>query len=391
MRIVILLLLALTAVPSAHAGAIPAFARRYKVSCMLCHNPVPALNDFGEQFAANGFRLAPREVPGDTLVTGDPLLTLVQDLGLAFRLDAYVRAYANGNVSTDFETPYTLKILSSAPLSKSISYYFYAFLFERGEVGGVEDAFITFDNIAGKPADLSIGQFQVSDPLFKRELRLEYEDYAIYRVRMGDSPVDLTYDRGLLAAVDVLGFGVTGQALNGNGRGPAQPNRRFDNDFGKNFALHLTRDLTSWFRLGAFGYFGRTTSESVQNETTMLGADATIAHDPFELNLQYLHRNDDRPTFEIPGSSTDVDGGFAELLVRPRGSRWHGFALYNLVNASDPLLSLRLGESAPLERYESVTGGVGYLLRRNFRVTGEATYDIEQGGGRWALGFVSAF
>ena len=29
---------------------------------------------------------------------------------------------------------------------------------------------------------------------------------------------------------------VTGQALNGNGRGPAQENRRFDNDFGKNFS-----------------------------------------------------------------------------------------------------------------------------------------------------------
>ena len=391
MRFVILLVLALTGVPFAHAVAIPGFARRYKVSCMLCHNPVPALNDFGEQFAANGYRLAPAEVPGDTLVTGDPLLTMVQDLGLAFRLDAYMRVYANGNAGTDFETPYSLKLLSSAPLSKTISYYFYTFLFERGEVGGVEDAFITFNDIAGEPADLSIGQFQVSDPLFKRELRLEYEDYAVYRVRMGDSPVDLTYDRGLLAAVDVLGFGVTGQALNGNGRGPAQTNRRFDNDFGKNFALHLTRDLTQWLRVGAFGYVGRTTSESIQNETTMLGADATIAHASLELNLQYLHRNDDRPTFESSGPGTEVDGGFAELLVRPRGSRWHGYALYNLVNATDPLLSVRLGEIEPLDRYETVTGGVGYLLRRNFRVTGEATHDIEQGGVRWALGFVSAF
>src|SRR5688572_16004964 len=111
MRFVILLVFALTGVPFAHAVAIPGFARRYKVSCMLCHNPVPALNDFGEQFAANGYRLAPAEVPGDTLVTGDPLLTMVQDLGLAFRLDAYMRVYANGNAGTDFETPYSLKLL----------------------------------------------------------------------------------------------------------------------------------------------------------------------------------------------------------------------------------------------------------------------------------------
>lgn len=384
--------LSLTVLVPPEAGAtIPAFARRYKVSCLLCHNPVPVLTDFGDRFAANGFRMAPGEVPGDTVATGDPLLTLVEDLGIAFRLDAYVREYVDGNAVTDFETPYSLKLLSSAPISKTISYYFYAFLFERGEVGGVEDAFITFNDIGGQPADLSVGQFQVSDPLFKRELRLEYEDYAVYRARMGDSPVDLTYDRGLLAAVDLLGFGVTAQALNGNGRGAAQPNRRFDNDFGKNFALHVSRDLMAGVRVGGFGYFGRSTSESVRNETTMVGVDATLARGPLELNLQYLHRNDDRPTFDPAGGRTDLDGGFAELLVRPQGSRWHGFALYNLVSATDPLLSLRLGEASPLARYQTITGGAGYLLRRNFRVTGEATHDLEEGGVRWALGFVSAF
>lgn len=390
MRLTLLVLLLAVLAPS-RGDAIPGFARRYKVSCLLCHNPVPVLNDFGEQFAANGFRLAPGEVPADTLLTGDPLLTLMQELGLAFRLDAYIREFNDGNAVTDFETPYGLKLLASAPISKSISYYFYTFLFERGEVGGVEDAILIFNDIGGAPVDLSIGQFQVSDPLFKRELRLEYEDYAVYRVRMGDSPVDLTYDRGLLAGVDVLGFGVTAQAVNGNGRGPAQANRRFDNDFGKNFALHISRDVATGIRLGAFGYFGRTTSESVRNETTMLGADATLGWGPVTLNLQYLHRDDDRPTFGPVERRTDVDGGFAELLVRPRGSRWHGFALYNLVNATDPVLSLRLGEPGPLKRYETMTGGAGYLLRRNLRLTGEATHDIEEGGLRWALGFVSAF
>lgn len=101
--------------------------------------------------------------------------------------------------------------------------------------------------------DLTVGQFQVSDPMFKRELRLEFEDYAVYRARMGGSPVDLTYDRGIVASADLLGFGLTGQVLNGNGCGPAQPNRRFDNDFEKKFALHLTRDVISGLRLGAFG------------------------------------------------------------------------------------------------------------------------------------------
>ena len=370
---------------------IPAFARRYRVSCLLCHDPVPALNEFGNRFAGNGYRMASGEVGGDTLATGDPLLTLLESLPLAVRLDAYVQEVTHGKAVTDFQTPYAIKILSSAALSRSLSYYFYAFLFERGEVGGVEDAFLTLNDVGGAPVDISVGQFQVSDPLFKRELRLEYEDYAIYRARMGDSPVDLTYDRGILAAADLLGFGVTAQALNGNGRGAAGENRRFDNDFGKNFSLHLTRDLSRGVRLGAFGYFGRTTSEDRRNETTMVGMDATLAYTLLELNLQYLHREDDEPTFEPGGPTAELDGGFVELLVRPQASRWHGFALYNLVTTDRPLLSVRLGETGPIGRYETLTGGLGYLLRRNVRLTGEATHDLEQGGVRWTLGVVSAF
>ncbi|TFG51300.1 MAG: hypothetical protein E4H38_01870, partial [Gemmatimonadales bacterium] len=58
------------------AAAIPAFARRYKVSCQLCHNPIPKLTAFGLQFAGNGYRFASGEGVSDTVGTGDPLLTL---------------------------------------------------------------------------------------------------------------------------------------------------------------------------------------------------------------------------------------------------------------------------------------------------------------------------
>jgi hypothetical protein len=57
---------------------LPSFARKYNVSCNLCHNPAPRLTAFGEQFAANGFELAPGEQPRDTIDTGDPLLRLLR-------------------------------------------------------------------------------------------------------------------------------------------------------------------------------------------------------------------------------------------------------------------------------------------------------------------------
>src|SRR5512134_865197 len=82
------------------AAAIPAFARKYRVSCNLCHNPFPALTAFGEQFAGNGFRMAIDEEPKDTIATGDDLLTLPAGVPLALRLDAYAQLYADGKAAT---------------------------------------------------------------------------------------------------------------------------------------------------------------------------------------------------------------------------------------------------------------------------------------------------
>ena len=39
------------------AAAIPAFARKYKTSCMTCHAPFPTLTAVGEAFRLNGYRL----------------------------------------------------------------------------------------------------------------------------------------------------------------------------------------------------------------------------------------------------------------------------------------------------------------------------------------------
>jgi len=390
------IVLALTAAASAAANEIPAFARRYRVSCSLCHTAVPKLGPFGEAFAANGFRMAAEEPPRDTIATGDDLLTLYRDLPLAIRLDAYANAYTNGEVKTDFQTPVNLKILSGGPISKKISYYFYFFLFERGEIGGVEDAFIYVNDVANAPIDLAVGQFQVSDPIFKRELRLEYQDYAVYRARIGDVQTDLTYDRGVTAAVDLAGFTLTGSLLNGNGKDPADESLHFDNDYLKNVFGHLTRDITPFLRLGVLGYYGpqRATNvggDVVQNDTWMVGGDGTLTLGPVEINGQYIHREDNAPTFTWGEAKAVTDGGFGEVIFHPAGSRWYLLGLYNLIDTNRPLLDVRLGGPSGLTRYQAATAGAGYLLRRNFRLMAEGTWDIELEETRWTLGLVTAF
>lgn len=105
------------------------------------------------------------------------------------------------------------------------------------------------NDIAGRPIDVAVGQFQVSDPMFKRELRLEFEDYAVYRARIGLQPADLTSDRGIMVVTDFWGFTFTGEVVNGNGKGEAEPNLRLDNDVAKSFFAHLTRDVTCGIRV----------------------------------------------------------------------------------------------------------------------------------------------
>lgn len=378
-------------------GDIPAFARKYGMSCNVCHSPIPALTPFGETFAGNGFRMAAKEGELDTVGTGDPRLSLPKSLPLALRLDAYVRTYTNGETAADFQTPFNVKILSGGTISEKLSYYLYFFLFERGEIGGIEDAFVQINDIGDLPLDVAIGQFQISDPMFKRELRLEYQDYAIYRARIGALPGDLTYDRGIMAAADVAGFTVTGEVVNGNGRGEADERRRFDDDVGKVFFGHVTRDVIPSVRLGAMAYWGEQRgaaaegASAITNDTWMLGGDATISLGPVEINGQYIHREDAYPTFDPDEDEAVTDGGFVEVILRPRRSHWYALALYNRIDTSRPILNARLGGPSDIDRYEALTGGIGYALRTNFRLLVEGTWDMEQDEGSLTVGLVTAF
>ena len=69
---------------------------------------------------------------------------------------------------------------------------------ERGSIAGLEDAFLMYNDFLGSGINLYAGQFQVSDPLFKGELRYTLEPYKIYGTAPGNSSADLKYDRGVM-------------------------------------------------------------------------------------------------------------------------------------------------------------------------------------------------
>jgi hypothetical protein len=411
-RLLALLTLATSVMPR-QARAIPAFARKYRVSCMQCHAPVPRLNAFGEAFAANGFEFAVGEPPRDTIGTGDALLRMQNDLPLAIRFDAYVRAQnkpAGGQNSIDLQTPWVIKFLSGGQVSDKVSYYMYFLLGERGEVAGLEDAYVQFTDVLESGVSLIVGQFQVSDPLFKRELRLEYEDYQPYRVRVGLTAADLTYDRGLMALWSPReGTDLAVEVVAGRGLNAASANRQYDPDDAKSTLVRLSQDVGA-FRVGAFAYRGYESEAGARNTITMWGPDATMPLGSFgEINASFVRRVDRDPFFgtcslvnPCPGNATipfgtTVNSAFAEAIVWPQGPTGRLFltALYNWVDSDRPVVSLRLGEQdggvGYLSRYNTAAAGVHWLHKRNIRLMGELGWDIEREQARFILGTMLAF
>lgn len=368
----------------ADANAIPAFARKYNMSCNVCHAPFPKLKPYGEDFAANGFQLPDKEPARYYKKTGDDLLMLMRELPFALRFELFGQYENNRNPNPDLRTPYILKLMSGGNIYKDISYYFYFFFSERGDIAGIEDAFVMFNNPISNKIDLDLyaGQFQVSDPLFKRELRTELEDYKIYATTPGRSLANLKYDRGLMFTYGApTKTDLTLEVINGSGIGTKDV---FDVDKYKNVMFRASQEVLPLLRIGGFGYYGKEQSDSVSNELYMAGADLTLGNDKIELNTQYVYRSDINPEMTAikPNERVKTQGGFVELLVSPQGdkSRLTGSLLYNYVDSDIKEL-----------KYESYTAGLSYLLARNVRLVGEYTYIKDPKISKVTVGIVSAF
>jgi hypothetical protein len=376
----------LAAMAARDADAIPAFARKYQFSCSTCHAPFPRLKPYGEEFMARGYRLEdPSKEPARaTYDIGDPLLLLPRDLPLAVRIDGYASWKQHATAESDVEWPWVFKILGSGPISNKVSYFFY-FLTEKGEVVGLEDIFLQFNGVFGLPVDLNVGQYQVSDPMFKREHRLERFDYEILTTHVGDVGVDLTYDRGLAATWHAPGkVDAVFQVVNGNGSGMANDFENFDRDTYKNFSLRVVRQFPG-VRVGLTGYTGRERGSTGRtNTTTYLGPDLVVELGPkWQLSACYLERRDDDPFFTgYTGPEYVTRGGFGELHFFPAGQdgRWVLTALYNKVDSDEPGA-----------RRETASLTANYLLARNLRLFMEGGNDLEAEATRLSLGLVVAF
>jgi hypothetical protein len=392
------------------AEAMPAFAREYGVSCNVCHAAYPRLNDFGERFAGDmNFRMA--NWRDHTVETGDEMLALSKSLPLAARMQGFVQARDSESVdpvsgeveadsSLDFQAPYLIKLLSSAPLTDHISYYFYMIFAEKGANTEVivEDAWFSYDDLFNSGVGLQLGQFQVSDLMFPREVRMTFQDFMAYRF------AGITYDRGVLFG---RGFGPVDVSLglvNGNGitqnynvtsPGYRRPDHLFDNDTGKSIFGRIGTTIGP-ASVGLFGLAGEQRNatgpaglETGDRDTdkTVLGVDASgrIA-DRWYWFGQVLWNSWDG--FLAPAIDYKWTAGFAGVDYL-HSDRWVFSALVNLGDAGDLADTDTVYEGIEMR---TLTFGASYYFMRNVKGVVELNVDFldeEPQSGQYYTGHLS--
>lgn len=289
-----LISLGLLQTPSAQAA--PLFARQYGISCVTCHSAFPKLNDFGHQFVKNNYRLP--NWKDTTVKTGDDELALPAYIPLAIRAQAYVQGRDAQTIDvvtgkrtqadSDFQAPYLIKLISSAPLSDHMTYYFYGIFAEKGGNGEtiIEDAWFSHDNAFDTGISTMLGQFQVSDLMFPRETRMTFQDFMAYRM------AGITYERGVIFGRDIGSFKLDVGLVNGNGikanatinsPGYRRPDHLFDNDNNKAAFVRLGSDIGP-VGAGLFVYAGEqknatgnagTLSGTRDTDKNIIGVDAS--------------------------------------------------------------------------------------------------------------------
>jgi hypothetical protein len=370
---IVLASLAIELIPKP-SEALPLFARKYKMSCVMCHTGFPQLNNFGQSFASNGYQM-PEEDPKDHIEQiEENKLLLHQYFPFAIRVDSFYRLRNDSSVQFDQETPASVKLLTSGMLKKDITYYFYFFFDERGGVTGIEDAFLIFnDIIEGENLDVRFGQFQITDSIFPREQRLTFQDYSYYTTRVSDSGFRLVYDRASEISYSFnvnedFGIGLLAGVANGNGIGTANNSRNFDSDNFKNFYGRINIGYGNQ-GFGLYAYHGKEKNSSeVKNNFFRIGPDFNFTlFEDWNLWGSYLYGEDDNGLFQTAGSGKIKSWGGFTGVTHQLNDDWLLSLLHNYVDVDrKPNLDVNV-----------VTASLTYYLMRNLKFMFEVTGDIQ--------------
>ncbi len=173
------------------ALALPVFAHRYGFSCQACHTTVPQLNEFGERFRANGFRLP----------QSHGAFPVAVKVNLQYSSNADGTGLPKAIVDE-------IELLSGGSIGKAFSYFLEQYAVDGGTPGKTRDAWVQYNGSSG--LGVRAGQFTLALPVDVESERPTLAHYALleplFDARDG---VDLNYgsDRGLEMHAAVLDDG----------------------------------------------------------------------------------------------------------------------------------------------------------------------------------------
>lgn len=392
---------------TAHSYSIPAFARKYKTSCMTCHNGFPKLNAFGEAFRRNGYQFPAGTDP--EMTKEDPVSLGSEGNKKAFPeaiwpgsipgtspLSIFLNGEMDYNPKEDPRFTFgglgsSIEAIAGGTLGEDLSFWG-QFALNADGTTELNRIFLIFSNLIGDSYALNmrVGVFEPSLFSFSTH-RAWLEDYWITTRPVSDVPGDMGWtieeiQKGIELNGMAMGrFGWSAGIV--EGFGPAHAD--------KDYYLHATYKfggmpldgvvsggaapsssarpyVDNSFTIGAFGYWGNATlgpdslGAAPENKFGVVGGDINIYYDRFNLFGGVGVRHDAQPYLAGPGIGINSTVLFAELDVTVfpwllpgiRYESWNGEAL----DPATPGATLSYTDS-------QVVPGIVFLVRPNVKVT----------------------
>ena len=176
-------LLLLGLVAATRAEAVPAFARKYGMSCTACHVAWPILNQQGQWFRDNGYQLG--------LQKDEPAATSAAYLPISIRTVPAYQFDRTTNQPGRFDktvvqsggfAPIALDLIAAGTFGTNVSYLAVLAGFASNEAGAVESAWARVSNIAGTGwLNLRAGKFEAEVPISGRRGITRTTKHAVHK------------------------------------------------------------------------------------------------------------------------------------------------------------------------------------------------------------------
>ena len=408
----IILLIAVFFVLGLHQSyGIPAFARKYKTSCMTCHNGFPKLNAFGEAFRRNGYQFpagadaeAVKEEPVSLGSEGNkkafPEAIWPGSIPGSTPLSVFLNGEMDYNPKTDPRFTFdglgsSIEAVAGGTLGEDLSFWGQLALNADGTVE-LNRIFVTFSNLIGDNDALNarVGVFEPGLFSFSTH-RAWLEGYWLTTRPLSSEPGDMGW---------TLEETQKGIELNGISGGRFGWNAGIVEGFGmahsdKDYYLHATYKFGGFpldgvvegssavsntkpyidnsLTIGVFGYWGKASlgpdSDGLmpENKFGMVGGDLNLFYDRCNLFGGVLFRHDGQPYLSGEGIGIKSTVWFAELDVTVfpwllpgiRYESWNG----EVPDPANPGQTLSYTDN-------QVVPGVIFLVRPNVKITLRASF-----------------